>query len=147
MVVTKATYKETQEILRQSVNVLSEATVGYINPAWAKALQLVSPFLNEGGYYLVYKEDGVLQGWIGIGNLYDFYTDQMAGFIPELYVLPPYRKQGVAEKLCKEAFNHLQEKGYQKVQLNVFAGNRAKQLYEKLGFQDVCTLMERNLDH
>jgi ribosomal protein S18 acetylase RimI-like enzyme len=40
----------------------------------------------------------------------------------------------------------LKEKGYKKVQLNVFSGNRAKHLYQNLGFQEVSTLMEKKLD-
>ncbi|MEH6995148.1 GNAT family N-acetyltransferase, partial [Neobacillus drentensis] len=67
-------------------------------------------------------------------------------YINEMYVLPPYRKQGAAEKLCKAAFIQLRAEGHKKVQLNVYAGSDAKQLYEKLGFKDVSALMSKNLD-
>ena len=43
-------------------------------------------------------------------------------------------------------FIQLRSEGYKKVQLNVYAGNHAKQLYEKLGFKDVSTLMTKNLE-
>lgn len=146
MTIRKATYNETQKILNHSLVVLKEATMGYVEPSREKARQLVSPFLSDGGYYLVQIENNVIQGWIGVGGTMDYYSDQMVGIIPEVYVLPQFRKQGVAEKLCKEVFRQLKEEGYKKVQLNVFSGNHVKHLYQKLGFQEVSILMERNLD-
>lgn len=147
MTIRKATYSETQKILNHSLKVLKEASMGYIEPTQKTALQMVSPFLVEGGYYLVHVKNNVIQGWIGIGETLDYYTDEIVGFIPEIYVLPRYRKKGVAEKLCNEAFKHLKQEGYKKVQLNVFNGNSAKKLYQKLDFKEVTTLMERNLDY
>lgn len=147
MVIRKATHRETQQILKHSLEVLKEATMGYVKQSQNKALQMISPFLIDGGYYLVHFEDNVVQGWIGVGRTIDYCTDEMIGVIPEIYVLPQYRKQGVAEKLCNEAFEYLKEDGYKKVQLNVFKGNYAKRLYQKLGFQEVSTLMEKSLDY
>ncbi|MFB4166230.1 N-acetyltransferase family protein [Alteribacillus sp. JSM 102045] len=147
MTIRKASYKETQEILNQSLEVLIEATTGHVVPRKEKALQLISPFLYNGGYYLVHSEDNVMNGWIGVGRTTDYYTDEVVGFIPEMYVLPSYRNQGIAEKLCVEGIKQLKDQGYKKVQLNVFAENHAKHLYQKLGFQEVSTLMEKNLDN
>jgi ribosomal protein S18 acetylase RimI-like enzyme len=146
MTIRKATYSETQNILDHSLDVLKEATMGYVEARREIAFQMVSPFLSNGGYYLVYMENHVIRGWIGVGRTVDYYSEEMIGFIPEIYVLPQYRKQGVAEKLCEEALRHLKEKGYQRVQLNVFSGNHAKHLYQNLGFQEVSILMEKNLD-
>src|SRR5699024_8814924 len=111
-------------------------TLGYVKPSLEKAYHMVSPSLSDGGYYLVHTEKSVIQGWIGVGHSYDFYTDEMVGVITELYVLQAYRTQGIAEKLCKEALKQLKDSGYKNVQLNVFNGNGAKHLYEKLGFSD-----------
>lgn len=61
-------------------------------------------------------------------------TDENIGIIPELYVKPQFRRQGIAKKLCKEAIKQINAEGLEKVQLNVFSGNQVKQLYEKLGF-------------
>ena len=146
MTIRKATYSETQKILNHSLDVLKEATMGYIEARREIAIQMVSPFLSDGGHYLVYIENNVIQGWIGVGKTIDYYSEEMIGNIPEVYVLPQYRKQGVAEKLCEEALRQLKEKGYKKVQLNVFSGNHAKHLYQNLGFQEVSTLMEKKLD-
>jgi ribosomal protein S18 acetylase RimI-like enzyme len=146
MTIRKATVNETTKILNYHMEVLKEATMGYVKPSPAKAYQLMSPFLTGGGYYLVRSKNNVIQGWVGIGSIIDQNTDEQVGFINEMYVLPPYRNQGVAEKLCKAVFKQLKAEGFKKVQLNVYSGNHAKQLYQKLGFQDVTTLMERNLD-
>ena len=146
MTIRKATYSETQKILNHSLEVLKEATMGYIQARREIANQMVSPFLYDGGHYLVYIENNAIQGWIGVGKTIDYYSEEVIGNIPEVYVLPQYRKQGVAKKLCEEALRQLKEKGFKKVQLNVFSGNHAKHLYQNLGFQEVSTLMEKKLD-
>lgn len=145
MIIRKATYWETKEIVKHAATVVEEATMGHVKADQGKALQMVSPvFLND-GYYLVSIENNNIQGWIGIGVTLDFYTNKTVGIIPEIYVLPTYRKQGVAEELCMDAFVRLKEKGLERVQLNVFSGNKAKRIYDRLGFRDVSTLMEREL--
>ena len=146
MTIRKATYMETQSILNYHLEVLKEATMGYVTPSREKAMEMMTPFLSGGGYYLVRVKNNIIQGWIGLGRIIDQNTDEIVGFINEMYVLPRYRKKGAAEKLCKAAFMQLRAEGHKKVQLNVYAGNHAKHLYEKLGFTDVSTLMTKNLD-
>ncbi|PAV29193.1 GNAT family N-acetyltransferase [Virgibacillus profundi] len=146
MTIRKATYHETQEILDYSIDVLKEASMGYVIPTQEKAHQMVFSFLSA-GYYLVYIEKNVIKGWIAVTSTIDYYTDDTVGIIPEIYVLPNYRRQGLAEILFKEALKLLKEEGYTKVQLNVFSGNHIKHLYQKLGFQEISTLMEIKLDN
>ncbi|MEH7180313.1 GNAT family N-acetyltransferase [Neobacillus vireti] len=146
MAIRKATYEETHSILNYHLEVLKEATMGCVTPSRKKAIEMMTPFLNGGGYYLVRVKNNAIQGWVGLGRIIDQNTDEVVGFVNEMYVLPAYRKQGVAEKLCKAAFMQLRAVGHKKVQLNVYAGNHAKHLYEKLGFKDVSTLMTKNLD-
>lgn len=146
MTIREATYNETQEIVSYAPIVFKEATMGYVESRRDKAVQVASSFLLGGGYYLVHEENNVIQGWVGVGDTFNYYMEEVTGFISEIYVLPQYRKQGLAGKLCKEVFRELKEKGYKKVQLNVFSGNRAKDLYLKLDFQEISTVMERDLD-
>lgn len=145
MTIRKATTEETKEILTYSLQVLREATVNHVKPTAEKAAYMVSPILSEGGYYLVHVEDNIVQGWIGIGFMIDFNTDELVGVIPELYVLKKYRKRGIAEKLCIAACEQLQALGYKKIQLNVFAGNQARRLYQKLGFTEIYSMLELKL--
>lgn len=146
MTIREATYSETQKILKYAPSVLKEASVGYYEPRGDTARQLASSFLIGGGYYIVHTENNVIQGWVGVGEIFDNYSNEKIGFIPEIYVMPNDRKKGIADKLCKEVFRKLKESGHNKVQLNVFSGNHAKDLYHKLGFQDVSTIMEKGLD-
>ncbi|MBS4223119.1 GNAT family N-acetyltransferase [Bacillus sp. FJAT-49682] len=145
MTVRKATQRETQKILQHSEKVMEEATMGYVKPQKDKAYQMVLSYFDEGGFYLVYAKNNNIQGWIGIGRAMDSFADEMVGLIFEIFVLPKYRKQGIAEKLFFEAFEYLKEEGCKIVQLNVFAENPAKHLYQKLGFREISTIMERQL--
>lgn len=147
MTVRKASRRETQKILDYSLQVLKEATMGHVKPSKEKASEMVAPILGGGGFYLVHVENNVVQGWIGVGSTLDYHTDEIVGVLPEIYVLPQYRKRGIAEKLCNEALKHLQEEGFKRVQLNVFEGNPSKYLCQKLGFQEIVILMEKKLDN
>ncbi|MEH7384923.1 GNAT family N-acetyltransferase [Bacillus sp. JJ1521] len=146
MQIRKATNDETQMILSHSLEVLKEATMGHVKPRRRKALELISPFLSNGGYYLLGIENNRIIGWIAVGSTVDVNTDEMIGVIPEIYVLPRYRNKGIAKKLCNEAFNYIRNEGLNKVQLNVFSGNPAKKIYEDLGFKEVSTIMERKIN-
>jgi len=146
MAIRKATNQETEEISTYSLDVLKEAAMGHVKLSRDKARHMVAPSLSEDGYYLVHIENNVIQGWIGVGVAYDFYSDEIVGVVPEIYVLSPFRKQGIAEKLCKEAFRQLKEKGCNKIQLNVFSGNVSRHLCVKLGFREVLTVMELDLE-
>lgn len=144
--IRKATKNETKKILEYALPVLKEASMGYVLPKKAKALLHSEQFLANGGYYLVYSEDRIIKGWIGICNGVDYNTDQPNGFISELYITPEWRKQGIAGKLLKAALLEFEQMGYDQVQLNIYAGNKAKRLYEKMGFHDVSTIMQKNLN-
>lgn len=145
-IVRKATDKEIEKILTYSLDVFKESTLGLFQPSVEKVQQMVAPVFLNGGYYLIYEKNNRIQGWVGVGTLYDNLSEEMTGVIPELYVLPSYRNQGIAERLCKKAIQNLQLDGYKKVQLNVFSKNHARKLYDKLGFREVITVMEKDLD-
>ncbi|WP_428911592.1 N-acetyltransferase family protein [Niallia sp. Krafla_26] len=145
MTIRKATYQETEEIFNCSLNVFKESTMGLIDVKETQEVPLISSFLEDGGYYLVYSENNVIKGWIGIANTCSYYGGKWVGVITEVYVLPEYRRKGIARQLCVEGINKLQEQGIHKVQLQVFTGNFAKQLYQNLGFKVVSTLMEKEI--
>ena len=146
MAIRKATMKETATILEHSLIVLKEASMGYVTPKKTKSIQYTESFLSNGGYYLVCSEEKVIKGWIGLSNGMDYNTDEPIGFISELFIIPNWRKQGIAEKLLNEAILQFEKLGYDRVQLNIYAGNKAKKLYDKLGFSDVSMIMEKNIN-
>jgi ribosomal protein S18 acetylase RimI-like enzyme len=143
MTISKATYQENQEILTYSQKVFKESTMGLVDN---QELPLMSFFSEGDGYYLVFSENNVMRGWLGLTSTFNFYDGEMVGMISEVYVIPEYRRKGIAKQLCIEGIKNLKEQGLQKVQLNVFAGNGAKQLYQKLGFQEVSVLMEKKIN-
>ncbi|MDY0407564.1 GNAT family N-acetyltransferase [Virgibacillus soli] len=145
MRIRNATDYECKKILTYASTVIKESTMGFVKEDISASLQMMPKILADGGYYLVYMDDQMIVGWVGVGQSYNYFTDEVEGLIPELYVLPKYRKQGIAHALLEHAFARLKEAHFKKVQLNVFSGNPAKYLYEKLGFHDVSTLMEKEL--
>jgi len=50
-------------------------------------------------------------------------------------VLAPWRGRGLGERLIRAALDAARERGFEKVELSVYATNpRARALYEKVGF-------------
>lgn len=143
MTIRKATYQENQEILTYAQEVFKESTMGLVEN---QELPLMSLFSEGDGYYLVYAENNVIKGWLGLTSTFNFYDGERVGMISEVYVIPEYRRKGIAKQLCIEGIKNLKEQGLHKVQLNVFAGNGAKQLYQQLGFQEVSVLMEKKMN-
>ncbi|MEW9677546.1 GNAT family N-acetyltransferase [Lentibacillus sp. L22] len=146
MTIRKATYRELNMIRQHASKVMSESVAGHGKPAANNNHSLVSFVMNSGGYYLVDIYQSQLRGWIGVCKTMDNISEERQGFIPELYVLPTYRKQGIAENLLASALTELKRQGLKQVQLQVFVGNPAKKLYEKFGFTDTSTLMTKKLD-
>jgi ribosomal protein S18 acetylase RimI-like enzyme len=75
----------------------------------------------------------------------DYNTEEPAGFIQEFYIIPKWRKQGIGEALLREAILHFKQLGYDLIQLNIYAGNNARSLYEKNGFYEVSAIMQKYL--
>src|SRR5690625_6416603 len=116
MVIRKASYGETQKILNHAIEIMKEATMGQVEPTEEKAHQMISSFLSGEGHYLDHADkDNILQVWIGIGKTLDFYTREMVGIIPEIFVLPTYSKQSITKKLRNQQQRHLKPEEYQKV--------------------------------
>lgn len=120
--------------------------MGYQENNEKKTYDMFAPLLQSGAYYLISAQNNTLTGWVLIGKDYTAINDIPAGGIFSLFVFPEYRKLGVGKQLMQAAIAELKEQNYQKVLLNVFAGNPAKRLYQELGFRDVSSIMELNLD-
>ncbi|MCH1627383.1 GNAT family N-acetyltransferase [Ferdinandcohnia quinoae] len=141
----KATSGETHQILKLSSEVAYEASIGYVSRKSEYPSQMTMSFLSRGGYYLVAVEDDIIKGWILLGESLNTFENEMIGFISELYVIPKHRKQQLGYELMRNALSVFKQNNIHKVQLNVFEGNLAKNLYKKMGFQEISTLMEISL--
>ncbi|HHY74783.1 MAG TPA: GNAT family N-acetyltransferase [Bacillus bacterium] len=145
MIIRKANEYEVNQLLKWSVSLTDELSVGYMKSNKHLTYDMVKNVLSNGGYYLVSLNGGKIIGWILLGIDRNFYKDETIGFLYELYVFPPYRKNGIGKLLMGRAISNFRNAGITKVQLNVFAGNSAKTMYEKLGFKEVTTLMEKEI--
>ncbi|WP_026673808.1 GNAT family N-acetyltransferase [Alkalihalobacterium bogoriense] len=135
MIVRLATEQE-RELIQQYESVVQvEATNGYGDGS-------ISNHTNWDYPCYICINQNIIVGWIVLAKTKAAFTEEITGMIIELYVFPQYRKSGCGTLLMEYALAYFKQCGISKVQLNVFSGNPAKRLYEKLGFQDVSTLME-----
>lgn len=141
--ITKATKEDIEFILSHAVSSTYDAT--QIEISEEKAMAMFQGVIDKGGFYLVIKEEEAIQGWIMLGENTDYFTDNKYGFIYEIYVMPEHRGKGLSKILIQEGNSLLKGQGYKEVRLNVFASNFAKEIYKKMGFQEVNFLMEAKL--
>jgi len=76
-----ATNQELEDIFSNAQKVFEESTMGLSEN---QEPFLMSPFMEEDGNYLVYSEDGVLKGWIGIASLFNHFGGERVGMIIEI---------------------------------------------------------------
>ncbi|MFZ1132844.1 MAG: UDP-2,4-diacetamido-2,4,6-trideoxy-beta-L-altropyranose hydrolase [Terriglobales bacterium] len=82
--------------------------------------------------------DGKRAGFILFGLEKHRFLPRMTGAIYEVYILPEFRRRGVASACAAEAIRELQALGPSKIQLEVVEGRTAAAaLWESLGFQKV----------
>ena len=138
--IERATEKDIKFIATRATESASE---GAQQPLSAeKANSMFDSILNKGGYYLVYRNaDRSIAGWILLGENTDYFSDKKFGFIYDIYVLPEYRGRGISTMFIQEGISTLKTSGYEEVRLNVFATNYAKEIYKKLGFKDLNSIM------
>lgn len=142
MLIRKAKQSELNMLLNMTVNVINESSMGFVQTNYQNGLASFVPFIYNGAYYLIALDHQTIAGWILLGPDFNPYHMQKTGSIISLYVFPAYRKKGVGKQLMEHALNELKNQGFQKVQLNVYLGNPAKNLYEKMGFRDISSVME-----
>lgn len=86
-------------------------------------------------------------GCIWLGKAIDQVTGLRTTHIFLLYVLPQYRRQGIATALMKQAQSWAIEQGDRQISLMVYSSNQqALKLYQSLGYQQQSMLMFKELD-
>ncbi|EON70375.1 GNAT family N-acetyltransferase [Lysinibacillus sphaericus] len=134
MEIRKPNYSELEEIIALSPQALFDGTLGGVRATNEKVLNLIEPLLKKGCYYLIATENNELIGWILVGANKDQFTDQLNGFIYELFVKEEFRGKGISKKLMNVAIEQLRQEGYSEARLSAYVGNNAIKLYEKMGF-------------
>ncbi|WP_070121422.1 GNAT family N-acetyltransferase [Bacillus marinisedimentorum] len=147
LTVRQATEHEIAVILSQAGRVFYESTQGMFGYDPGAAREMSAAVLQAGGYYLAaIDQDGSLCGWLLICSTYDQILRVQTGYLAELYVFKRYRGKGVGRRLMKEGIDVLSKNGFKTIQLNVYAGNPAKKMYERLGFRTQSSTMAIVLD-
>lgn len=86
--------------------------------------------------FVAETEDGRQAGFIHLQTQVDYFNGQDHGYISDLAVDTAFEGQGVGRALMNKAEEWAHQLGFKLLTLYVFAGNaRARQLYEKNGFQ------------
>lgn len=86
---------------------------------------------------------GVLEA--SITELHSVFLPKSSLHIHAIYVVPAYRRSGVARSLMEAAFQWGRDKGCTEVDLHVLQNSPAKSLYEGLGFEAFQIEMRRKL--
>lgn len=99
------------------------------------------------GAVLVAEKQGSTIGFVLLSRArFVLRTSRPAGAITDIYVVPEERGQGVGTRLLRAGLDWLRDRGFQRVLLNVTAGNPARRLYERAGFRPFSESMEIVLD-
>ncbi|WP_062051413.1 GNAT family N-acetyltransferase [Bacillus sp. JCM 19034] len=139
MKIRQATEYEQARIKELAAKVQEEATVGYLP---ADHHMLTNGF-GPCEYWVI--DHNQICGWIVFGETIAPFKHVRSGMIFELFVLPTSRNKGYGSLLMSFAIEELRQRGYETVHLNVFANNQAKNLYNRMGFKEVSTIMEMEL--
>ena len=104
------------------------------------------------GKIFVAVEDGKIVGYASgwIKTIEDFPNltgaPNVNGMFDNIFVLPEYRRKGVASALVKKLEEYFQENRCQLVWLNVYSGNApALNFYNKLGYSPNATTLIKKL--
>jgi len=131
-----------QEIFpnQQCFNHLATTVEQYFSPEtplwWVESQTNLSPTPN-----LILPIAGL---WMG--NAIDQVTGRRYAHIFLLYVVPAYRRQGIAKKLLRQAQNWAKARGDFQIGLQVFPQNQAAvNLYQQMGFQTQSIMMLKPL--
>ncbi|NWK83420.1 GNAT family N-acetyltransferase [Staphylococcus sp. GSSP0090] len=144
MTIRCAKENELKRINQVIPKVFEEAMMGMLNLSDASLRDMSNQLLMQGAKYYVLIEDHVFKGFVLIDEKTDDFIQQSYGFIYELYVFETYRRQGVAEKLIDFVNGYFKSQEIDEVRLNVHVQNKAKLLYEKMGFQERNVTMSMN---
>lgn len=93
------------------------------------------------GYYGYINQENSLAGYIHLANEWIFKRRHIAT-LNELYILPDFRRRGIATELIKHCLTLLKNiSGKEQIELHVNSDNlQAVKLYQKLGFSQVATV-------
>lgn len=103
---------------------------------------------NPSSLHLVAEDNGKLVGWFegGIQETLPYFTERKIGHIRSAYVLPEFRKQGVAKAGIAMLLSWFKENEIKLAELSVASENQeAVEAWEKLGFTEYKKRMKKEI--
>ena len=83
------------------------------------------------------KPIGFISGFVRIREAY---TPKTIGQIGHIFIIEPFRRQGIGTRLLKELMVFFEEKNVERIVINFIAGNKAAEAFWKnLDFKPVHT--------
>lgn len=120
MTIRNANDKELQIINDHIPQVFNESITTTLHLT-DEAMRAMSQQLKEqGASYYVLIEQGQFKGFMLIGKRKDTFSQQLYGYIYELYVFKSFRRQGVAKQLIDFAKLFFKRQSVIGISLNVF---------------------------
>ena len=113
---------------------------------WRK--YVLSVHMEDENQILIAEDDNTIAGFIKIKTLETkpLESEIKCSLISLMYVLPEYRRKGVASMLMDRVFEYVKSKGATHIRLNVTAENiPAISLYRSMGFEDYSVIMRKPL--
>ena len=113
---------------------------------WRK--YILSVYEEDENQILIAENDDKIVGFIKIKTFETrpLVSNIKCSLIGLMYVLPEFRRLGIASTLMNRVFEYVKSKGVSHVRLNVIASNTpAYDLYEKMGFVDYSITMRKQL--
>lgn len=129
---------ERGEFLRMAVSHFSELNPRFVpQPDWRERYFI--SILSNPNYFLRWIDcEGERAGFILFGVEDHRFLPRKTGLIYELYVVPEFRRRGIARACAIEAIRELWTHSPSKIQLEVVLGRTAaSELWRSLGFQKV----------
>ena len=113
---------------------------------WRK--HILSVYEEDENQILIAENDDKIVGFIKIKTFetLPLVSNIKCSLIGLMYVLPEFRRLGIASALMDRVFEYVKSKGVTHVRLNVMGSNiPAYNLYEKMGFVDYSIIMMKQL--
>lgn len=96
-------------------------------------------YIKSGGnFFIARTAERAVAGFVGIRN-----NGHGQGSIKRLAVLPEHHSQGIGQALVGEAVDWAQAQNFEKLTLHTNAGENARSIYEKYGFEVVGFLPDK----
>ncbi|MCK4245471.1 MAG: GNAT family N-acetyltransferase [Candidatus Omnitrophica bacterium] len=97
--------------------------------------------------FIAVKNDKIIGMVLGkIVNTLSIIKFEKRGYISNLYILPRYRRKGIAKKLVRELIEWFRANNIKSLRLEVYSKNKpALNIYHKSGFKEYAIKMKKDL--